>query len=146
MNLPTKFKHYLITQGVSPNTVRNYLADFNHFAAWIEQEYQLRDEAIFTKLDSTVVSRYQAHLTNLSLSLATINRRLSTLNKLYDFGQNKGLATPAKLDFHSTKNKQSNHELISEFDEHLKKQRVSPNTRKNYLSDIRHFLNWIGTN
>ena len=145
MNLPAQFKQYLTTQGVSPNTLRNYLADLRNFTAWVEEKYGLRDEAALTKLDSGTATRYQAHLNSLSLSASTINRRLSTLKKLKGFALNKGLVTPSQFKTQPQAPLNSQKTLIKEFEAELKKQHSSPNTRKNYLSDVNHFLNWLGT-
>ena len=146
MNLPNQFKQYLTTQGVSPNTLRNYLADLRNFAAWAEKEYDLRDEALLVKLDSATVARYQAHLADLSLSLSTINRRLSTIKKLKSFALSQGLVTPPRLETQAQTPANNQQALLKEFEAELKKKHASPNTRKNYLSDVNHFLNWLGTN
>jgi len=146
MNLPNQFKQYLTTQGVSPNTLRNYLADLRNFAAWVEAQYQLKDEAVLAKLDSATATRYQAHLNSLALSASTINRRLSTLKKLKSFAQGKGLITPSQLETQPQAPSNNQKILLKEFEAELKKKHASPNTRKNYLSDVNHFLNWLGTN
>jgi len=38
------------------------------------------------------------------------------------------------------------HPLISEFEKHLTSEKVSQNTIKNYLSDIRQFFQWVEKN
>ena len=145
MNLPAQFKQYLIAQRVSPNTLRNYLADLRNFTAWVEKEYQFRDEAVLAKIDSATAIRYQAYLNSLSLSTSTINRRLSTLKKLKAFAQSKGLVTHSQLEIQPQAPLNSQKTLLKEFEAELKKKHTSPNTRKNYLSDVNHFLNWLGT-
>jgi len=112
----------------------------------MEEKYGLRDEAIFTKLDSATATRYQAYLNSLSLSTSTINRRLSTLKKLKGFAESKGLVTPSQLETQPQAPLNSQKALLKEFEAELKKKHASPNTRKNYLSDVNHFLNWLGTN
>jgi site-specific recombinase XerD len=44
------------------------------------------------------------------------------------------------------KQKQISYEIIKDFKRHLEEKRVSQNTIKNYLSDIRQFLTWLETN
>ncbi|MEK7470837.1 MAG: site-specific integrase, partial [Patescibacteria group bacterium] len=83
--------------------------------------------------------------------VATINRRLSTLRHFGRF-----LTSYQTLDFNfmegienatSVKKPQANAiSIINEFRAHLEAEKSSPNTIKNYLSDVRQFLSWLETN
>ena len=35
------------------------------------------------------------------------------------------------------------HPTLAHFQKHLESEEVSKNTIKNYISDVRHFLNWL---
>ena len=86
-----------------------------------------------------------------NIKIKTINRRLSSLRNLSDFLyssqildrdymqgiQNVGIGTPTPM-------RVKDRDIVERFRESLiKDENVSPNTVKNYVSDVRGFLAWI---
>lgn len=151
------FKTYLKLQSVSPITVRNYLADLNHFLGWLELKVRSRnlpllDEPEFIRLYFTenFIAEYKKFLLSNSLPSSTINRRLSALRTFGKFCQVQAWIekNPAKRvsnvsDQRSVISNQHREKILAEFRKHLEAERTSSNTIKSYISDIRSFLTWI---
>jgi len=157
MLLPEIFKNYLIIRKTSPVTAKNYLGDVNHFLNWLAKEtgvkYQIVGKAIFGLFTEETLNQYKNNLLICKTPLSTLNRRLSALRKFGDFGKEQewlkenpaekiANATKSDLVF-TTTNKQSNDAILKKFSLHLEKEKVSPLTLKNYLSDLKHFLEWL---
>ena len=157
MTLPEIFKNYLIIKKTSPVTAKNYLVDINHFLNWLAKEtgvkYQIVGKAIFGLFTEETLNEYKNNLLACKTPLSTLNRRLSALRKFGDFGQEQEWLkeNPAEKIANATKsdlvfisfNEQPNEEILEKFSLHLEKEKVSPITLKNYLSDLRHFLGWL---
>lgn len=152
MNLPELFRHYLKSQKVSPITIKNYVADIRNFLNWLAAKtgvkYQVAGKSIFNLLTQETVEEYKADLTNKHTPLSSINRRLSALRKFGQFGINQGWLV--KNEVSQVKNLQvpvdyqlPNEKILIEFKKHLKAEKISQITIKNYLSDLRHFLSWF---
>jgi site-specific recombinase XerD len=142
MTLPEIFKNYLKIQKVSPITVKNYLADINHFLSWLAKKtgikHQVVGKAIFGLFTKETLEEYKTDQLSENTPLSTTNRRLSTLRKFGRFGKAQGwlIEIPKVENITSTL-------VLSKFQKHLEKEKVSPLTIKNYLSDLRHFLGWL---
>jgi site-specific recombinase XerD len=80
--LLVSFQEYLVRQGMSPATVKNYLADLRAFAQW----WDARSENGACLLDFSAVDLrgYCTQMSNNGLACSTVNRRLQALRK---FGQ-----------------------------------------------------------
>jgi len=154
MLLPELFKLYLQIQRVSPVTVKNYLVDINHFLEWLAQKtgikHQIVGKAIFGLFTEETLNEYKADLLQSRTPLSTLNRRLSALRKFGQFGLSQGwlTANPADKIINAdsgqiVKDKDANIQILGNFQKHLEKEKVSPLTIKNYLSDLRHFLSWL---
>lgn len=160
MNLSKTFKIYLKTQGVSPLTVKNYLSDLRHFLGWMELFLRTKNlpfspdepKYLSQSFNQNLVEKYQSYLTTNSLPPTTINRRLSTLRTFAKFCLSQAWISenPTKHISNITIKQNSNQEekkveekMLAEFREALLKERNSPNTIKNYLSDIREFLGFL---
>ena len=157
MLLPEIFKNYLIIRKTSPVTAKNYLGDVNHFLNWLAKEtgvkYQIVGKAIFGLFTEETLNQYKNNLLICKTPLSTLNRRLSALRKFGDFGKEQEwlkenpaekIANAIKSDFVFTSvNKQPNEAILEKFSLHLEKEKVSPITLKNYLSDLKHFLGWL---
>ena len=138
INLPESFRNHLKTQKVSSATVKNYVADVNHFLKWFKSCHQTTGQNIFRSFTDKTLTQYRKHLLKNNSPLSTINRRFSALRKFGQFAQSKGWLkkNPAL----KIKNEAG---VIVKFKKHLEKEKVSPITIKNYLSDVRHFLAWL---
>ncbi len=151
------FFYYLSSLGISPMSHKNYRSDISHFHGWLKAHVKafgaicetLGDAIPF--LSTKVAGEYKTQLLNAKIPAKTVNRRLSTLRH---FG--KFLTSYQTLDFNfmegienatSVKKPQANAiSIINEFRAHLEAEKSSPNTIKNYLSDVRQFLSWLETN
>lgn len=152
--LHNDFQNHLLARGISNKSLKNYKSDLSHFLGWAM--LRLKSYGSYVEdlpelvpfLSSGLASEYKNFLTENSIPLKTINRRLSTLRHLAKFLivsqilglnfmegiQNVGIATGKKLG-------PSN--LIDDFVSHLQDQKISKNTIKNYASDVRQFLTWL---
>jgi site-specific recombinase XerD len=151
-----EFFKYLSSLGLSSKSHKNYKSDLHHFLAWIMLRLKnygsyiesLTDAVPFLNLN--LVQEYKNYLQGLTTPVKTINRRLSTLRHLSAFLQKSGaLDTGFMQNIGNIKpagRKKSVHPLLANFKAHLESQKVSPNTIKNYLSDIKQFITWLEAN
>mgnify|MGYP001123228669 CR=1 FL=1 len=146
MNLPEIFRRYLKNQNLSSLTVKNYVADVKNFLSWLNQKYhinyRLTDQSFFHLLTAETIEQYKKDLLSQKTPLSTLNRRLSTLRKFGQFAQSQGwlVKNPAS----TVENVQiSETNILAAFGGYLEKEKVSSATLKNYLSDLRHFINWV---
>jgi len=157
-DLPNSFKAYLKVKGASPNTIKNYLADLNHFLAWLELTLKGQNIALDRSLpelfiryfEPNYLAKYKNYLVQNQLPTATVNRRLSTLRTFGSFCISQAWITenPAKkvrnisLEQKTVDSRQKT-EILEEFKKSLEEEKASPFTIKNYLADIRNFLTWV---
>lgn len=151
--LPRAFKTYLVVEGYSPVTIRNYVSDLNHFLAWFELRlrgknhfvYQDEAENISSYFTPQTVEDYKDFLVNNNLPLSTTNRRLSTLRVFAKFCllQNWIFKNPTKEVKNQGVQTDQSKEILAKFEKTLKKESISANTIKSYLSDIGSFLTWL---
>jgi len=157
MYLPELFKNYLLVQKNSSVTAKNYVADLNHFLNWLDSKtgikHQIVGKGIFSLFTKETLEEYKTDLLADEAPLATLNRRLSTLRKFGQFGLSQGwlknnpALKMANATFQETKiDSEVGGKLLEGFQKQLEKEKVSPITIKNYLSDLKHFLNWLETN
>lgn len=152
MNLPKTFALYLKTQGVSKTTIKNYQSDLRHFLAWMELSLRTRNLPIFQDeasligryLNQKLVDEYKNYLTA-NLPTSTTNRRLSSLRLFCKFclSQSWILQNPLKEISNARPVKKDHEEAVGRFKSLLEKEKCSTNTIKNYLADIRAFLNYL---
>ena len=146
-----KFIKYLIDRGVSVKTLKNYTSDVNNFSSFVTQNVKslggsaegLTEAIPF--LTSDTASNYKKYLSNANASVSTVNRRLSTLRSLAKFLKEEGVIEDnSALSTTSIQDKED--KTLSDFAKYLQGQKVSKNTAKNYISDIRQFIAWIEKN
>lgn len=151
------FTEYLSNLGISPKSHKNYRSDISHFTEWVILKLRsfgsyvesLSDAVPFLSPD--LAKEYKNYMIENKVPGKTINRRLSTLRHLSkflfsshstDFDFTDGLEN---ISFSKNK-KQSLTPIITDFQSYLEGQKVSKNTVKNYVSDIRQFLVWMESN
>lgn len=153
-NLPKTFEEYLRSRKVTGVTLRNYRADLLHFFHWSKgylaaQNIQVKNlEALLPYFDLHLIDDYLSSAKEDKTPASTINRRLSTLRSFSKFAVETGLIkenpteniTNLKPEFDFAQKAQF---LAKEFATHLDREGVSKVTKKNYLSDVRHFLSWV---
>ncbi len=149
------FLKYLDTLGLSPKTHKNYRSDLNHFIDWLILHIKSMGSYVDTLtetvpfLNKDIPLKYKSFLTENNTPIKTINRRLSTLRHLTRYFVISNLITTDIME--DIENISSGNKVIKNisapivdaFRMHLETEKVSKNTVKNYVSDIRQFLSWL---
>ena len=151
MNLPENYRTYLKTQGLSSVTIKNYVADINHFLDWLQQKthvlHRVAGKGIFGLLTIENLKKYKTDLADENTPPSTINRRLSALRRFGQFAKSQGWMNQNPVlkikNVVSESNQSLKQNLLVKFQKSLEEEKVSPLTIKNYLSDLRHFLTWL---
>jgi site-specific recombinase XerD len=153
-SIKQNFFEYLNGLGISPESHKNYKSDLVHFSGWLI--LKLRSFGSYIEslteavpfLSHEVAIEYKNYMILNKIPTKTINRRLSTLRHLsrYLFSSEnlevdfmKGIENISG----SKKPKSMVSPIINDFQSYLENQKVSKNTVKNYVSDIRQFLTWV---
>ena len=139
------FALYLRSQKVSNVTLRNYLSDINHFLSWLNNP--LNDPyKIAQSITGETLKKYQRFLQENNIATSTINRRFSALRQLGRFFISQGWSkkNPIKKVRNITVEKRNNfpQQLMEKFAKSLKSEGKSRATIRNYLSDVRGYLEW----
>ena len=156
-NTKNSFLKYLENLGISPKTHKNYRSDLAHFNGWLILKVRSFGSYIETLseaipfLNQGLSHEYKSFLIENKIPAKTINRRLSTLRHLARF-----LLTSQAVDRDFMKGIENINEsgnarlevssLVEDFRAHLEAEKVSQNTIKNYLSDVKQFLTWLESN
>jgi integrase/recombinase XerC len=96
VTLPSRFLRYLeVHKSFSPETLRAYRNDLDHFMAFIGEEDRIAEGGV----DIPLLRRYLADLTDTGLSRRTIARRLACLRTFYRWLMREGIVdrSPAAL-------------------------------------------------
>ncbi len=150
--LPTLFKNYLILNRASASTIKNYIADFNNFAAWLGQNKHLSlnpiTSSLFLYFTRQVIEEYKTSQIEAKIPNSTVNRRLTTLRRLGQLAIAQGWihSNPALSVSNVSEKGPINRPqigIVDKYKHYLQVSKASPSTIKNYLSDLRHFLAWV---
>mgnify|MGYP000983736479 FL=1 len=152
-----KFIENLILQGKSKVSIKNYKSDIGHFLAWITLKlktlgtYIEEASEITPFVSGDIFNEYKNYMVDNKVKIKTANRRLSTLRNFSRFLHSEGLTDfdfmqgIQNLGIGEGKTVQKiATDIIGNFRDSLITQKVSPNTIKNYASDIRSFIDWAG--
>ena len=166
-NLEPSFKKYLLTENISPISLKNYMSDFRHFAGWLT--FFLRSNVILNSFQDLIemlkqvqhdtIKEYRSYLTTNNIPHKTINRRLSTVRKFCSFCISQGWMkeNPAKqiLNISSSSSRPSEarggifkkdsstnarNDILSQFKSDLEKENLDQSVITSYLDDVRDFL------
>lgn len=154
------FKVYLKTQKVSLSSIKNYATDLRNFLEWFTLYLKTRkldvdqnNPIVLTSfITKEKIELYKKFLISNKTPIKTINRRLSALRKFGSFAvfQQWIGSNPAKnvVNVNLVTNIRQERDLkidkfLSEFENDLKREKVSLITIKNYLVDIRQFLHFL---
>ncbi|MFZ5844945.1 MAG: site-specific integrase [Patescibacteria group bacterium] len=152
----SEFATYLVQQGSAAKTQKNYRTDLRHFLSWtiltIQSTKNQRPSSVKEFLSfftSDFLGSYKRFLVENRIAPTTANRRLSTVRTFCRFCQEKGWLNhnPAStLQNLTLMQKPINEleEMLKFFQEELKRSGASRVTIKNYTSDIKQFLAWLG--
>jgi site-specific recombinase XerD len=86
MNMTTTFKDYLTAKRYRENTIKSHLQNIGYFLQWIESNGL---EAIENMEYNNLLS-YVQHEQQRGIDVATINLRLTSINKYFNFLQSEG--------------------------------------------------------
>jgi site-specific recombinase XerD len=152
---PTKnsFLEYLRLLGISAKSHKNYRSDLKHFSGWVVQKIKsfgsyaenLSEAVPF--LSDKIAIEYKNFLVRSNVPAKTINRRLSTLRHLArhlvsaDFLNQDFMNGVENIPLAPARKAKEN-PIIERFRSYLESEKVSPNTVKNYVNDIRQFVTW----
>ena len=152
--LLSSFRLYLKAQGKKENTIRNYLQDIDHFFSWLSS--QIKDSSLQALLNDpnkiaqniTVknLTAYQQFLEKNKIPPTIINRRLSSLRQLTKFFLSQGwlkedpIKKLANISIEKETDKTS--QILEKFAKALEEEGKSKTTIRNYLSDVKGFLEW----
>lgn len=153
-SVKNNFSKYLSVLGISSKTHKNYRSDLTHFTAWIILKIRSFGSYIETLteavpfLNTNLVLEYKNYLNENKVPNKTINRRLSTIRHLSKFLLSSQLVdsdfTEGVENLTTLKvTKITLSPIINEFQAYLEAKKMSKNTLKNYLSDVRQFLSWL---
>ncbi len=156
-SIKSEFIKYLDSLGISPKSHKNYRSDLTHFIGWALLKirsfgsYAESLSEIVPFLSDELAHEYKNYMTENSTPSKTVNRRLSTLRHLARFLTS---AQVVDIDFMSgienirfgSKKKPAVTPVVEDFRAFLEAEKVSPNTIKNYLSDIKQFMSWLENN
>ena len=155
--LTTSFTDFLRQQGSSEKTRRNYKSDTRHFFSWFTFTLESTSGLTIQSPDQLVnlvtpntIENYKQYLVANKVPVSTINRRLSTLRSFFACCLYQGwVSTNPTVTLKSIKTAQSNRKLQPEkllelFKRDLTLEGASKATVKNYVSDVRQFLDWLG--
>lgn len=152
ISIKNDFSSYLVRVGISKATIRNYRSDITHFLHFIFGVLNIDTTSnaaiydIFGTMDTNTGATYKEYMLASHIPQRTINRRLATLRHFSTFLRLKGAI---KDDFVEgvqnvqRHNSSKNTPLITQYRRQLIQSGQSKNTIKNYISDVRHFLNWV---
>ncbi len=151
------FIDFLTADGASEKTRNNYRSDLRHFIGWtmltiVSRGYPTPQTHIdFVQLiTADLLANYKLYLLENRIPTATINRRLSTLRifirAAMDFGwlnQNPTLTIGNVAGVQ--KQDDAMGEILAQWKADLEHEGASKSTIKNYLIDVRKFLEWHTT-
>jgi site-specific recombinase XerD len=153
-NMFKNFEEYLINQvGISKSSLKYYRSDLSHFKQWIILKIKTLG-ILAENLSETVpfISRqlakeYKEYLLTNNIAVKTSNRRLSTLRHFARFlVLNDIVNFDFMEDIENSKlgsNISFEEKIIQDFANFLSTEKVSQNTSKNYIADIKQFMSWL---
>lgn len=162
------FKSFLDSEKISKGSIRSYVSDVRHFLGWLlfflEANRVLDVRGLKCKVGSSfsfpsshfplllkhinpkVLNAYKDYLVSNNIPLKTINRRFSSLRRFGMFCKSQGWLSLNPFD--TLKNLSQNQPFpedkhhLAEYRNELWKKGASKLTVKNYLADIKQFIQW----
>lgn len=144
------FKHYLSAEnGLSHNTVKNYLSDIRHYLGWLQSTRDINDE-IAAYIKPHIITEYSSYLEATITSPITIKRRLSSLNKFIEFisGRKIKIHTPVPHSDRQLGNANTDDAPFLSSTEYyakslLREYSSERNASQKNLNDIKNFLLYV---
>ena len=126
------FKTFLTSKNYSPATIRNYLSDVNSYFDFTKGSNPFSSDTL------------SSYLKTIS-SDTNYRRYLSSLSKFFKYALDQGLTKTNPLKSALKDKKPNLDQILTNYQEFLGKKK-SESTIKNYLNDIRQFIDWNNTN
>ncbi len=154
LNFEQLYKNHLITQQppLQDISVKNYLSDLRKFVSWYESNYShefrpqdVHFDTIRAYKQSLQESAYHLSDNNANTASAhSLERYFSSLRKFFNYLQQNGYIYINPLS-HVSQSSIEDPFLFKAFKNYLLREKASPATIKNYLTDIQLFLFWFRT-
>ena len=91
-NIVEKFSQYLKQQGLSKNTVRNYLVDISRFISYFETTLEKDfSDTTLSEVNTNFINGYLKFLKNNKTPQTTVKRYLATIKKFFSWANPKSL-------------------------------------------------------
>ena len=130
------FSHWLNAKSYSSSTIRNYLSDVNRYFQFIVNcKLKIENSNLFSP--STVAS----YLKSIDKD-PNSNRYLSSLSKFFQYAIDQNLIKINPLKQAQKVKKTSINDIIANYQSFLTKKHFSASTIRNYLNDLRQFIDW----
>lgn len=146
------FIDFLTAGGASEKTRNNYRSDLRHFIGWtmltiVSRNYPTPQTHVdFVQLISAdLLQNYKLYLLENRIPAATINRRLSTIRMFIRAAIEEGwiVQNPALTLSNVAEPKHDTiRDILTHWQHDLEAEGASKSTIKNYLTDVRKFLEW----
>lgn len=148
----SSFIDFLINQKNRPSkaTVKNYKADINQFVRWYETKFHEDFDPV--NISHLTLSEYKIDRVESknnqsvpTISLRTFERHLSSLRKLFNFLKLDGYIDSSPFEQMNVSAEalvKSDPFRIKDFKDNLYVYNASKLTIKNYVIDVKQFLNW----
>ena len=127
--LSSSFRSWLISKTYSPATIRNYLSDLNAY-------FDFSKDSNFFSPDTVSV-----YLKKIDKD-QNYSRYLSSLSKFFQFAIDQKLISVSPLKKARQPKTPTPDDILLDYQSFLIKKHFSPVTIKNYLNDIRQFIDW----
>lgn len=146
--LEDAFSEFLRHEGASEKTRKIYKTDTKHFLHWVISvatssfhTIPMTHKKLISLITPKLIREYKHSLETNSIPMATTNRRLSGVQSFLNFCQTQGWieGNPA-IGLKATLAPQG---LLKLFHQDLSREGAARSTIKNYLSDVRQFLDWL---
>jgi len=140
-NLLKNFQLYLKNKNLTDKSIKNYISDIRRFLRWTAKNN-------LSQFNENTFGLYREGLINQKTNTKSINRYLSSIRIFGLFLQEKELAPiNPTLAIENVKNydNQPNNigKILQEFQNSLVKEKLSQATIKNYISDVKQFLEYL---
>ncbi len=144
MELLNRFVQSLILQTPSASvaTIKNYRADIKKFITWYETRYatSFQPEEITPEL----LEIYQKERNQENLSQRSLQRHLSSFRKFFSYLAEENIIDQSPFDTQNSELRTQNNDVwkLKQFKDFLYINNKSALTIKNYILDIKQFLEW----
>src|SRR5581483_8923861 len=140
MNAIEEFKRYLEAGNTSKSTVKNYKADVAQFFQWFETEFKTNFNP--SSVNQLTLQNYSNFQRSHNISARSVKRHISSIKKFMSFLKTVGYEVSEDVFQKKDTDQPSDPWKLKEFKEFLYNNNASALTIKNYINDVRLFLQW----